>query len=231
MALTDDIVAYWKLDESSGNASDATGNGHTLTNTGTAAYNPGLINNGIDLGNNNSTKYLSNGSNLGYGGGVWSMSGWVKAYSTQHQQISRVLWISDVSTFDVMDIYYDSTNQFIWGERLRSNVVGDGISYSLNLPTSTYTHVALTYDGTTVNFYVNGTSVGTTASSGNGISGISSGAAIGADNTGANLISGIIDEVGMWSRALSSSEISALYNGGVGLQYPFLQNTNFFAIL
>lgn len=32
---------------------------------------------------------------------------------------------------------------------------------------------------------------------------------------------GKIDEVAIWSRALSLSEISALYNNGSGLQYPF----------
>jgi hypothetical protein len=32
---------------------------------------------------------------------------------------------------------------------------------------------------------------------------------------------GQIDEVGIWSRALSSTEVTKLYNGGAGLQYPF----------
>lgn len=32
----------------------------------------------------------------------------------------------------------------------------------------------------------------------------------------------MIDEVGIWSRALTPLEISALYNGGSGLTYPFI---------
>jgi hypothetical protein len=32
---------------------------------------------------------------------------------------------------------------------------------------------------------------------------------------------GEIDEVGIWSRALTSGEISDLYNSGSGLSYPF----------
>lgn len=42
--------AYWKFDESSGNASDATGNGLTLTNNGSASFSAGALNNGTDLG-------------------------------------------------------------------------------------------------------------------------------------------------------------------------------------
>jgi len=39
---------------------------------------------------------------------------------------------------------------------------------------------------------------------------------------------GIIDEVGIWNRALTSTEISELYNSGNGLQYPFgISPTNF----
>lgn len=38
---------------------------------------------------------------------------------------------------------------------------------------------------------------------------------------GANAFSGDIDEVGMWNKSLSASEISDLYNGGAGNFYPF----------
>lgn len=43
---------------------------------------------------------------------------------------------------------------------------------------------------------------------------------------------GKIDEVGIWSRALSSSEITELYNGGAWLQYPFTTTQwNFFMVM
>jgi hypothetical protein len=32
---------------------------------------------------------------------------------------------------------------------------------------------------------------------------------------------GIMDEMGVWSRDLTDAEITTLYNGGAGLQYPF----------
>ena len=38
--------------------------------------------------------------------------------------------------------------------------------------------------------------------------------------------SGLIDEVGVWKSTLSGSDISSLYNGGTGIQYPFSATTN-----
>src|SRR6185437_1776184 len=49
-ALTDDLLAYWKLDESSGDASDSVGS-NTLTNDGSATFSTttGVINNGVSF--------------------------------------------------------------------------------------------------------------------------------------------------------------------------------------
>jgi hypothetical protein len=46
------LVGYWKLDESSGNAADSSGNGYTMTLTGSGTWLPsgGRIGGGIDLG-------------------------------------------------------------------------------------------------------------------------------------------------------------------------------------
>jgi RHS repeat-associated protein len=45
--------------------------------------------------------------------------------------------------------------------------------------------------------------------------------AIGGRSDGVATFNGRIDEVGFWKRVLSPAEISALYNAGVGCQYPF----------
>ena len=38
------------------------------------------------------------------------------------------------------------------------------------------------------------------------------------------------DAVGLWNRALSASEITTLYNGGSGIQYPFTYNANYLLV-
>ena len=45
MAISDNLISYYKFDESSGNASDSVGS-NTGTNTG-LTYSAGIINNGI----------------------------------------------------------------------------------------------------------------------------------------------------------------------------------------
>jgi len=37
---------------------------------------------------------------------------------------------------------------------------------------------------------------------------------------------GILDEVGLWSRAITGAEVTTLYNGGAGLTYPFGSSAN-----
>ena len=44
------LVAYWRLDESSGTRVDATGNGHDLTSVGTVGNTTGAITNAADFG-------------------------------------------------------------------------------------------------------------------------------------------------------------------------------------
>jgi hypothetical protein len=41
-------------------------------------------------------------------------------------------------------------------------------------------------------------------------------------------LNGKIDEVGIWNDALTATEVNSLYNGGLGLSYPF-SNSNFLA--
>src|SRR3990167_8592069 len=80
MALTDQLISYWKFDESSGNAADSHG-ANTLTNTNTATFGTGKINNGTDL-EEDSSQYFTNATDLGITGGACSYSLWLKPEST-----------------------------------------------------------------------------------------------------------------------------------------------------
>lgn len=80
------------------------------------------------------------------------------------------------------------------------------------LSTNTWTHLAATYDGSIFRFYVNGVQVATTSI--NGQMGVSSGMLrIGGTTTlGNQYFAGLIDEVRIYSRALSASEIQTDMN-------------------
>jgi hypothetical protein len=95
----------------------------------------------------------------------------------------------------------------------------DDIIFSSNLPNSTWTHIAFTFDGgTAVALYINGAlaATGTTG-------GYSTGATlttIGNVSATGTSVKGAIDEVGMWARKLSAGEISQVFNFGQALAYP-----------
>ena len=78
MALTDNLSEYWKLDESSGNATGSVSS-TVLTNYNTVSYGTGKINNGADTGSSNTNKYLEVINDLGMTyNASYTMGGWFK---------------------------------------------------------------------------------------------------------------------------------------------------------
>src|SRR5262245_62023817 len=74
MALTDNIVAYWTLDEASGTRNDSVGSNH-LTDVNSTPSGTGKINNGADF--NGSNQHLD-GANPCASRGAFSVSAWLK---------------------------------------------------------------------------------------------------------------------------------------------------------
>jgi hypothetical protein len=89
------------------------------------------------------------------------------------------------------------------------------IVYS-GLQLNTWQHFALTYDGTNMNLYHNGVIVGTVPASGT-ITTMSEPFFIGKTPwTGAEFnLSGRMDEVSLWSKALTQAEIDCIYGGAI----------------
>jgi hypothetical protein len=83
------------------------------------------------------------------------------------------------------------------------------------LPLNTWTHLAVTYDGTTIRLYVNGTQVATKAVSGSIISSTAP-LRIGGDSVWGEYFTGLIDEVRVYNRALSAAEVQTDMNTPVG---------------
>ncbi len=82
--LTNGLLGYWKLDETSGNASDYSGNGLTLTNNATTTYLPGKFGNGSEHVPA-SSQYFSTATTIN---GVKSVSFWTNPDSTTNYYIS-----------------------------------------------------------------------------------------------------------------------------------------------
>jgi len=100
----------------------------------------------------------------------------------------------------------------LYGDRARLVIGADWLVPTVPVPAGIWTHVAATYDGTTMQGYVNGAPAGTnTLTVGHPIPTNANTLRIGADSTGGSLFNGMIDEPRVFNRALSAAEIQSLF--------------------
>lgn len=207
------LVAYYKLED----VNDSKGS-YTLTNNNTVAFNAAKFNNGADFGASNTNKSLSINSDLSIQGGNISVSFWVKNYSNP----STGAFTYFMTNNDTNDVEYSIFYQYNGGtyrlnfDRYKNpDSAGTDVFYNVDLGTSLFNHIVATYDGTTMRLYLNGIEVGNTPASGTGSGTTTTKTSIGARNDGlANYFSkSIIDDVAIFNRALTATEINKLYNG------------------
>lgn len=234
MSLTTNLVSYWKCDESgTSNALDAVGSNPGVSQGG-ATHGSGIIGNGLVCALSGNKYFKISDTGLPIGAGARSISCWVNFsslptggsnaiffnYGTAgvHEEINFGISESSGSMLPIIDDFGHATT---------------GTNLSLSL--STWYHFVMTWDGSGgYLIYKNGSlnqtvALGTTSPNTvlGGIGGL------GGRGDGNNQqITGTIDEIGIWSRVLTSAEVTTLYNGGAGLQYPFITGSSgFFHLL
>lgn len=215
MALDTNLISYWKLDESSGNASDSVG-GNTLTNVGTATYSAGKINNGINL--NGSSQYLDGGNVLNLTTGAWTFAAWIKVTTTGSYEFIGGRSESGFSN----DWYMRVTNTNKAEIQFRNGASSNQVIGNITVADGNWHHVVGLRNGTNVLLYVDGI-LDASGTDNNYNCTNSFDFHIGADSAGAlNFkFNGQIDEVAVWNRALSADEVLQIANSGRGNTYPF----------
>lgn len=230
MAITDNLVSYWKLDETSGTRADAHAS-NNLTDNNTVTYGTGIINNGASFASATS-EYLSiaDASQSGLDlSGDCSFSFWFNiasiGSSVNMPIINKHGFTGTTRGYSVYLVSESGTR------KIRMNISNAaGTSYEIKYvtyswPLGSLAHCVCIFDATAKTFevYINGTSVGTSAAFSNGaIYNNSQPFEIGTADAGVDgYLNGILDEVGVWSRKLTSAEVTSLYNSGSGLAYPF----------
>jgi hypothetical protein len=205
-------VAYWKLDEVSGSAVDFY-TGNDLAETGVVDRPAGKINNGAELiptgfetFSSADTADLSMGSNVDF-----SLSAWIKVDDLSTGRT----FLSKNSSGHGYELTVTS------GGKLRFQVWTGGPSdfdSSATLVVSTWYHVVATYDQSNIRLYIDG-SLDSTQSNTTDVPDEANTFRIGySEAAGSLAFDGLVDEIGIWKRALSGAEVTDLYNGGTGLQ-------------
>lgn len=228
MALDTNLISYWKLDESSGNAADSVGS-NTLTNVNTVTYGAGKINNGADLERGSGQYFtINDNASLSITGDI-SISMWVKPESAPASgEIYRLCtkWDGGGSQKSWSFYYKDTSGTKALHLEVSATGSADaGYSIATDLGTGTWKHIICTWVAatSTAYIYIDGVLVGSGAT-GTITSLFNSTAAFRLgyiDDPGNEYWDGMIDETGIWSRALIADEVTELYNSGNGIQYPF----------
>ena len=219
MAIKDSLVSYYKLDESSGNALDAEGSNDLTVTGATQNDSEAIINTSYSFDGVND--FLVDTTASGLPTTVGSISAWVRHDGSISQSEDSIIEMGNGGTTRILLRTKDADNIALF-------IDGTEAAIKENVITSnTWFHVVVTWD--TVNdlfvMYIDGSDVSaTTLATGNPatVDEIN----IGSDHSDNQLWGGKLDEIGIWTKILTSSEVTSLYNSGNGLAYPFLEGTS-----
>ncbi len=210
--LLDGLVAYWKLDEAEGEVrADSSGNELHLTDNNSVGQAPGRIGYAADCSYNGDRWLDHEDHPLLRFDTDFTMSMWVFRMESffggdfiLNKTGALYLYAHTDAEFRlVLDLIDDSP-------ALITTIVSDVI-----IEENEWFHIVLYRSGSTFGIIVNG-GPATTADIGGAVLGPNGVFRIGAMEAGYPF-TGLIDEVGKWSRVLTPTEIAALYNSGAGL--------------
>lgn len=227
------LTTIWgsKLD---GNANDVLGAANGTSTNITYSNGNGIINNGAGFAATGNIA-MSATPVLGSTTTSRSFSFWIKTST------AGIIWIMTqqvASNFhSLFDIFVDGSNRVGFSCN-PTNTGGDQLvcASTATINSGTFRHVVITYDGSKstsgVIFYIDG-STSTTVSVVNNMT--TSTVTIDefrlGDRGGAGSpFTGALDEFYIFSGVITAGDVTTLYNGGAGLQYPFTVAANFNAM-
>lgn len=212
-SLQNGLVSYWKADQTSGNLVDSVGS-NTGTNNNTVTFAAGKLNNCA----------VFNGSNQNFSVGT--------SLFTSYTGLTINLWVN----LDIIDTFQgfmwksDDTTYSIGLRVTDANKISaqittgteTGITANTSLTTATWYMATVNYDGANINLYLNA-AVDATAVPKTGNLKTSADTVYLGSQVNNTYLDGKLDEVGVWSRALTETEIKYLWAMGGARQVPFAQ--------
>ena len=230
------LEGWWKLDESSGSASDASGKGHTgtLTNGGTWASTGGIINGALTFDGQDS--YVSvpapSGSALKYTGAELTLSTWVYANSTETNGAYLISkpWngVSDAYNYQLGFNAGTSTTTGTVFFSLQGSAptAAYTIASSSGISTGAWHYIVATVDSSkAMKLYIDGVSVATgthnitawSPTDGNKPLVIGSKWTYSAGSYGSSTLDGKLDNVRVYTHTLSAEAIAEQAHAPIGL--------------
>jgi hypothetical protein len=197
------LVASYGFNAGSGtSAADSSGNANTgtLSNATWAGAAAGKYGNALSFNGTNARVNVSDSNSLDLTSGM-TLEGWVKPNVVTSY---RTLVVKERPGDLAYGLYAN-----VAANRPEAQVAAGGqrvLAGTSAIPANTWTHLAATYDGSTLRIYVNGTQVSSLAATGT-ITTSTSPLRIGGNAIWSEWFNGLIDEVRVYNRALSAAEI------------------------
>ncbi len=221
---TMDLVAHWAFNETSGTAaSDSAGtyNG-TLTNMDPATdWVSGKLGNALEFDGSNDYVDVSSLGTRTYDN--FSIASWYKSSNLSMTDDEYILIIGQVPSSNAIIFAVGDDTGHEGEVRIYMNNDGTGYFdfYSTGSPVhdQQWHHLAMVRTASEIVIYVDGLEITRNADIHTGVSFEPENKAyIGDDPGKTEQVNGLIDDLRIYSRALTSQEISDLYNGGSGCQ-------------
>jgi chitodextrinase len=201
------LVAAYAFAEGSGTTvTDFSGNGNTGTISGATWTTQGKYGNALSFDGVNDLVVINGSASLNVSSAM-TLEAWI--YPAASQSGWRTILQKQVDAYFLNASHSGGPLRPAGGATINSSVRYVGASSAS--PVNTWTHVALTFNGSTLQLYVNGSPVASQSTSGT-IQTTSNALRIGGNVPYGEYFNGRIDEVRVYNRALTQAEIQADMN-------------------
>ena len=217
--------AYWSFDEGSGTTASDPSSGSVLTLRNGVTWTAGKTGSALLLDGVNDRADAPNNSAFDYVGNQITVAAWVKLENLNNwQQIVVKLKETGTATAPYLSwhLFAGTVSATQWRPQWQLVTEGDNsvnVSSTTAVNYSEWVHMVGVYDGAALRIYVNGVEQGNAPQSGNIIR-YNQPLYVGAHGQPGEFGKGAIDELRIYSRALSATQIQSLYSAGVGSIAP-----------
>ena len=218
------LEGWWRMEEGSGTSiADSSSNSNTATLVNGPTFSSDVPFSSVyalEFDGTDDYVEVSDHNDLSFGNSstdsAFTMAGWVKLDATSLQ---RFITKSGASTAEYIFGTGGGSNLLLALYDDTTSVVRYRLS-SGTLSTGTWTHVAVTHSGGTIKLFINGSEdSGTSGDVGSytAMHNSTGTVRLGAYQNSSQYTNGKLDELAIWDEALTSAEITAIYNSGAPL--------------
>lgn len=231
MALTDNLSSYYKME---GNSNDAAGSNNGTDTAITYSTANGKITQGAGF-NGSTSKITATATAIT---GACSFGGWFYTNSIGTTTKGLIQNYQQNSNPSGWRLFFDSSSKahVVVGKNtgLTAGTDYQEVAGSTTISTGQWYFIVGVYSPSSyLKVYVNNSEDGTSSSVPSAITNpnVFRMGCTNASGTDGEFLNGKMDETFYYSKALSTTELTELYNGGAGLQYPFSRGAAWFMFM